>query len=246
MPKRQRPIESLARGLRILEVLSRSDGAMGNTQLARLADLPPSTVSRLTDSLVQLGYLRVEATSGAYYLTPKNLRLGYPVLANLPIGGRAYRALDQLTESTGMTSALAKRDDLHMAYIAVARGRRPSGVALAVGGRLPISVSAAGLAFIRALSEPHRTRVIDAVCRDLTERGQQPESFRKQADASATEFVLSVGRWQADIGGLATAVVTGGELYALTLVAHTRELQEPEVADRFTPALLRAAEHIAD
>lgn len=246
MSTAQRPVEALARGLRILEVLSRSNGAMGNTQLARLANLPPSTVSRLTDSLVQLGYLRVNSESGAYYLTPKNLRLGYPVLANLPIGGRAYRALDRLTESTGMTSTLATRDDLHMAFVAVARGRSATGVPLAVGGRLPVSVSAAGLAYVRALQEPLRARVIASVCRDLSQRGYSADSFERKATDPPTDYVVAVGRWQEEIGGVATTVVAGGELYALTLVAHSRELEEPDISERLVPAMLEARETIAD
>lgn len=242
----RRPVEALARGLSILEVLSRAGGAMGNTRIARLTGLPPSTVSRLTSSLVQLGYLRVESASGAYYLTPKNLRLGYPVLANLPIGNRTYRALDQLTETTGVTSALATLDAVHMAFLAVARGRGARGVPLAVGGRLPVSVSSAGLAYVRALPEDERDRAISTVCWDLKQRGYPHEVFEEQARQPATDVVVSSGLWDESIGGIATTVISGGELYALTLVVRSHELDVPGAADELVEALLVAAVGISD
>ncbi len=242
----QRPIEALARGLRILEVLSRSTGTMGNGQISRATGLPASTVSRLTDSLVQLGYLRIDPSSGAYSLTPKNLRLGYPLLANLPFGGRVYKALDRLTESTGMTSALATDDDLHMAYVAVARARHHDGVTLAVGGRLPISVSAAGIAFVRALPEPKRSRLIAAVTRDLQQRGQSVEAFEQRLNAPPSRHVVSTGAWHEDIGGVATVVRAGGELFALTLVVNLGEFDESRIEEEVLPHLWAAADAISD
>ncbi|MGO3146981.1 MAG: IclR family transcriptional regulator [Leucobacter sp.] len=246
MSSSQKPIEALARGLKILEVLSRSTGSMGNGQLARETGLPQSTVSRLTSSLVQLGYLRVDPSSGVYDLTPKNLRLGYPVLMKLPLGARAHRALDQLTETTGMTSAIAARDDLHMTFMVVSRARSRQGVPLAVGGRLPISVSAAGLAYVRALPEARQAKVTSSVLRDLAGRGQSGDSFERLVSAPPSDYVVSAGLWQEEIGGIATAVRIGGQLYSLTLVAKTNEFEEAEIEKDLAPALLDVAEAIAD
>lgn len=246
MATEQRPVEALARGLRILEVLSRTTGSLGNGQLARRTGLAPSTVSRLTDSLVQLGYLRVDPASGAYVLTPKNLRLGYPVLVNLPLGGRAYRALDRLTQTTGMTSAIAVRDDLHVTYLSAARSRRPGSVVLAVGGRLPLAQSAAGIAYLRAMDEPQRSRTLDRVRRDLEKRGRPAAAFERLLADHSTPYVLSVGNWHEDVGGVATGFRTAGELYAITLIARTEELELADIAGDLAPALLDAASDIAD
>lgn len=246
MSSHQKPIEALSRGIKILEVLSRASGSMGNGQLARETGLPQSTVSRLTSSLVQLGYLRVDPTSGAYHLTPKNLRLGYPVLMKLPLGARAYRALDRLSETTGMTSAIAARDDLHMTFMIVSRARNRTGVPLAVGGRLPISVSAAGLAYLRALPEAQRSKARAAVLRDLEDRGQSTELFEQHLSAPPSDYVVSEGLWQEDIGGIATAIRVAGRPYSLTLVANVSEFETADIDRVLGPALLEVAEAIAD
>ncbi|MET0479931.1 MAG: IclR family transcriptional regulator [Mycetocola sp.] len=240
------PIEALARGLRILEVLSSANGAMGNGQLSRATGLPPSTVSRLTDSLVQLGYLKVSPDSGAYQLTPKNLRLGYPVLANLPIAGRAQQAIDELGERSGMTAAIAVRDDLHMSFLAVRRPRKSRAVPLAVGGRLPISVSAAGIAFLRSMTEPSRSRVTNAIRSDLQRRGQPVDEFERRLAEPAQQLHVSLGGWNSEVGGVATAFRAGGELYAVSLIARSDELTDFDPDGELAQLLIGTADQLAD
>ena len=48
-------VDALARGLAILECLSRAEKPLGNGDLARLITLPPSTVSRIPHTLTKLG-----------------------------------------------------------------------------------------------------------------------------------------------------------------------------------------------
>lgn len=246
MTEAPKPIEALARGLRILEVLSRTTGSMSNGQIARVTGLPPSTVSRLTDSLVQLGYLRVDAESGAYRLTPKNLRLGYPIIANLPLGGRADQALDSLHKATGMTAAIAIRDDLHMAFVSVARERRPGAVSLALGGRLPLALSAAGIAYLDGMPEPGRGRLITRVRRDLEQRNRPVSVFDELVAQPSNEAVVSLGNWNDDFGGIARPFLAAGELYAMTLVARTGKLQIPGAIESATAALDRSIAAVTD
>lgn len=247
MAEPKRPIEALARGLKVLEALSRSSGAMGNGQLARATNLAPSTVSRLTDSLVQLGYLRVDPTTGAYHLTPKNLRLGYPILANISILGRTQRILDELSETTGFTSALSIRDELHVAVAATARGKHLRSVDLAVGGRLPVALSAAGIALVAAMDDPPKSKLLRAIRADLaTRRGDVTEFDRRLALGERNTVVITRGAWHNDIGGIATPLRSGGQLYALSLVIRGDGPDDDCVSGALVPALRKAAEALTD
>lgn len=220
---------------------------MGNGQLARATGLAPSTVSRLTDSLVQLGYLKISPESGAYFLTPKNLRLGYPVLANMPVAGRAQRVLDELSASTGVTSALAVRDELHVAFVATARGRDVRAVNLAVGGRLPVSLSAAGVALVAAMGEPQKSRLLGSLRADLQQRSYSVAEFDERLhDAERTPAVISRGAWQREIDGIAMALHSGGQLYSLTLVLKSVEIDDDALATTYLPKLREAAEILSD
>ena len=50
-------VQSLAKGLEILSAFS-GGSSLGNQQLVKLTGLPKATVSRLTTTLVTLGYLQ--------------------------------------------------------------------------------------------------------------------------------------------------------------------------------------------
>lgn len=51
------PAASLTRGLDILRAFAANDATLGNQQLIERTGLPKATVSRLTATLVSLGYL---------------------------------------------------------------------------------------------------------------------------------------------------------------------------------------------
>ena len=55
-------VDALARGLAILECLSRSHQPIGNRAISDAVGLAPSTVSRLTHTLCALGYIRPTGT----------------------------------------------------------------------------------------------------------------------------------------------------------------------------------------
>lgn len=65
---------SLERGLEILRAFRPGSEVLGNGELAERAGLARSTVSRLTQSLVEMGFLQYDAALRAY-------RLGVPVLS---------------------------------------------------------------------------------------------------------------------------------------------------------------------
>ncbi|MEP4420199.1 MAG: helix-turn-helix domain-containing protein [Nitratireductor sp.] len=95
-------VEALARGLAVLESLSRAQMPLTNGDLAKMTGLAPSTVSRLTHTLSVMGYVRLSRPNRAYELTPKNLTLGYPVLAGM-------RLLEQARPTSSSSAARRAR-----------------------------------------------------------------------------------------------------------------------------------------
>src|SRR5690606_22704261 len=57
---------SLTRGLEILRAFTADDATLGNQDLIERTGLPKATVSRLTYTLVGLGYLHYDETLGRY------------------------------------------------------------------------------------------------------------------------------------------------------------------------------------
>ena len=82
----RRFVAALARGLGLLRCFRPQDRWLAHQELARRSGLPQATVSRLTFTLVSLGYLRHRAERGEYALAPAVLALGFSVLTNFEIG----------------------------------------------------------------------------------------------------------------------------------------------------------------
>ncbi len=67
-------VQSLGRAFAILETMADAGGIIGLSQLSEKADLPLATIHRLIRTLVDLGYVRQEA-SRQYSLGPRLMRL---------------------------------------------------------------------------------------------------------------------------------------------------------------------------
>ncbi len=238
-------VDALARGFAVLECMSRTQHAMGNGEIARLVGLPPSSVSRLLYTLCELGYVRRSTSGRTYELTPKNLTLGYPVLAGMSLLDRARPHLKSISEQTGETVALAVRDSLHVSFIEVLPGTNLLAVRLATGGRLRLTVSAAGVALVAALSERRRWSVLNRLTAEAKKRNETTEPF-EQALAACREAGYATVRnlWQEGVGGLAVPLSWQGKAAALTMPISTGSVSAERANQELAPVLLGAARQI--
>lgn len=235
-------VDALARGLAILECLSRSNQPAGNRVISDAVGLAPSTVSRLTHTLCVLGYIRPTRTGRAYELTPKSLMLGYPVLAGMSLLDRARPHLKALSEATGETAALAVRDRLHITFVEVVQGNSIVAVRLATGGRLRIPVSAAGVALVAAMQDKERRTVVGRVRADMSRRGEAHAGFDAALNSCCKEGVAIVrNAWREGIGGIAVPVSSRGENAALTIPVATGSVSEATMRGALADTLRREA-----
>jgi DNA-binding IclR family transcriptional regulator len=235
-------VDALARGLAILECLSRASQPIGNRAISESVGLPPSTVSRLTHTLCVLGYTRPTGTGRAYELTPKSLMLGYPVLAGMNLLDRARPHLKALSEATGETVALAIRDGLHTTFVEVIQGSSIVSVRLATGGRLRIANSAGGIALVAALPEKERRTIAGRVRADMTRREESTATF-DGALKDCVENGVAVVRntWRAGIGGVSVPICFRGEYAAMTIPVATGSVSEADMRGPLAEALRREA-----
>lgn len=238
-------VDALARGLAILEFLSRAPRPQSNGEIAKTTGLAPSTVSRLTHTLTMLGYTRQSEGIRAYELTPKNLSLGYPILANMTLIDRARPHLKQLSETTGESATLAIRDGLHITFVDVVHGTSIVAVRLAMGARLPIAASAGGIALLASMPERERRTLASRVRTFINKQQGDLESFdRGLAQASADGFAVMRDVWRPGVGGVSVALKSDNELATLTIPVATGSVSERTMRDTFAKDLLAAAEKL--
>jgi len=163
---------TLARGLEVLRCFKVGDPLLGNKEIAQRTGLPKATVSRLTHTLIALGYLRRNAELGRYELASAVLSLGYPLLGNMRIRQIARPFMKELADQVNGSVSAGLRDRADMVYVETCRAnealpRRPD-----IGSSLPIIRSAMGRAWLAAATEAEREHALREI------RHESPEAWR--------------------------------------------------------------------
>ena len=242
-------VTALARGLEVLSAFRAGDGALGNLELARRTELPKPTISRITHTLTQLGYLAYNSRLGTYELGGRTLTLSYAALANLDIRRVARPIMQQLAEKHNLHIALGLRDKLMMLNVETCEGHGLVGLRLAPGSRVPIAVTAIGKAYLTAISDEERGRVLDAIRRQY---GDDWPLIKRSIETSIQDveergFCVSTGEWRKDINAVGAPIAApgGGAIYALSFGGPAYLVSQDQLDREFGPALAEAARTIA-
>lgn len=214
------PAASLTRGLEILRSFTAEDTTLGNQELIERTGLPKATVSRLTATLVSLGYLHYDTQLGRYSIGPATVSLGYSALSSSAVVHMAQPLMQKLADSTGVATALGTRDGLEMVYLANRRSQSPVSLRLNVGSRLPLWRTAMGLAYLAEM----RPEVRDEVLAQIIAQEPEHEARIRASVEEATDsyqrlgFVGSFGTWYSYINavGVAFRPTDGSPLVAIT------------------------------
>jgi DNA-binding IclR family transcriptional regulator len=175
-------VTALARGLEVLACYRHGDRVLGNQELSQRCGLAKSTVSRLTHTLTQLGYLIYVEDSAKYGLGTATLSLGSAMLSRLDIRKLAHPLMQQLAEFGQCMVSLGSRDRLSMIYIDAVRGSAAVTLSLDTGARIQIATSAMGRAYLTAIPEKERNAIMEGV-RKLADASRWPDLQRGVAKA---------------------------------------------------------------
>lgn len=202
-------ITSLHRGLEVLRAFRPDDRAgLSNGDLAERTGLPNSTVSRLTYTLLKIGYLLYDDATGRYRMGVPVLSLGYACLSGMPIRDAAQGYMQELADEcgAGVLVALGSRDENTITYLATARTKSVVALQLGVGSRISLARSAIGRAWLAACPADERKDILASL-----EAKAEPEDWpkiRAGIDRSAKEvaergFCGNYGEWQPTVNSVA-------------------------------------------
>lgn len=94
-------IQSLARGLHILDLIANSGRSFSVTELAHALQIDKSSASRLVRTLAHYGYLQIEPGTRRYTLGRRLYHIGWQMLNLMPIRHKARSYLQRLVQETG-------------------------------------------------------------------------------------------------------------------------------------------------
>lgn len=138
---------AVSRAFSLLESLASASEPLRLIEVAQLAGLQKSTAHRLLGTLVELGYVRQEA-SGRYGATLRTWEFGARTVAQLPIKRIAAGFIHGLHRTIGETVSLTLLSGLDVIYLDKLIAPRPVQFRTSVGSRVPALFTASGKAIL--------------------------------------------------------------------------------------------------
>lgn len=241
-------VGSLAKGLEILSAFSQGD-LLGNQQLVARTGLPKATVSRLTSTLAELGYLRRDEATRKFFMGTRLLGMGASVQRNIGLQRTARPFMEALSRETEMSVGMGTRDRLGVVFLEIVR---PPNNRLVVnsdaGTVLPIESTAIGLSYL--VAAPVRER--GAMLQGLQKRHPEDWARVRETIAAAHEefardgYVSSQRSWGRDVSAVAAPLLLGARrgLFVFNCAGSAQQLPRQQLRRRLGPRLREMVEAI--
>jgi DNA-binding IclR family transcriptional regulator len=230
-------VEALARGLEVLSCFHPGDRYLGNQDISKRTRLPKSTVSRLTYTLADIGYLNYSKAHNKYCLGNAVISLGYAKLAQMDIRRISRPLMQALAEHTQASVNLGIRDQLNMTY----RNTSTFTVQLDVGSQISIATTSMGRAYLCALPEDERLKLLD----QIRESDEQNWPVIKEGIAAAmaefqeSGYCTSLGNWRTEVHAVAVPLVLDdGTIMVFSCSGASFQLSRQLIEEDFGPRLL--------
>lgn len=151
-------IQSLARGLSVINSFDEQHAKQTLTQVADRTGLTRAAARRFLLTLQQLGYVDNEGRQ--FFLRPKVLELGFSYISSIPYWEHAQPILDELAKETGESCSISVLDDTDIVYVLRRHTHKIMAVNLSVGSRLPAYCTSMGRILLGSLSETELDSVL--------------------------------------------------------------------------------------
>lgn len=219
------------RAFRILETVTRAKEPMRLSTIASSLELQKSTVHRILQTLVAMGYVVQEPNGGRYRPTLRTWEMGSNVLHDHPVKRAAAPFLAELHRMTEETVSVMVLEGDDVIYLDKLIAPRPIRFTTRAGSRVPAPLTAGGQAMLAL--EPDARAVVERVARRL----QAERAFDAETVLAALETVrargYAVSRNNPDVVSVGAAILgrDGRAAGALSVSAP---------AERIDPARLEA------
>lgn len=240
-------IQSLARGLAVMQVFSGERPRLTLSEVARETGLTRATARRVLLTLEQLGYARSDGRK--FELTPKVLDIGYAYLSSLDLAEIAEADMERLVEHTQESCSAAVLDGSEIVYVARMPTKRIMAISLGLGSRLPAFCTSMGRALLADLP--------DEDVRDLLKNTELPkltprtitdldELCKELAAVRAQGWALVDQELELGLRSVAVPLhnARGTAIAALNVSSNTLRVDLKTLRGDFLPALLETAERI--
>jgi IclR family pca regulon transcriptional regulator len=154
-------VQSLSRGLTVLEAFNAERPAMTLADMSRATGLTRATVRRLLLTLVALGFVCTDGRT--FELTPRVLDLGFAYVSSLQLPDIAQPFMEALSDRVHESVSASVLDGSQIVYVARVNTQRIMGISLAIGSRLPAAWTSMGRVLLAGLSDTQLEEFLDGL-----------------------------------------------------------------------------------
>jgi IclR family transcriptional regulator, pca regulon regulatory protein len=240
-------VESLDRGLRLLQVFGERPAPMSLSEIAKAADLPRATARRILFTLQHGGF--VSSDGKQFALTPHVLTLAGSYLRSNQLVSVLQPVLDRISIEAQEISSLAVLDGDDVVFIARASPTRIFTGGLDIGYRLPAFCTAVGRAMLGRISDAELKTKLAAMRREALTPQTVTEPKRLLAAIAADRasgYSLVDREAEPHFRSIAVPVqrYDGTIVAAINIGAHVDRISTEEMVKRFLPLLREGAESV--
>ncbi|CZF86044.1 IclR family transcriptional regulator [Grimontia marina] len=175
MSKADYQVQSLAKGLEIIELFDAEHRILSTNDFAERLGVSQSSIYRIIQTLLDKNYLRKVARN-AYTLGPQVVSRGFSFLAGQGLVDIAAPHLKKLRDDTSISCHLAIRDGLETLYVYRAQASQRLSVNIPLGTRLPCHTNAMGRILLQQLSDIELSAVYQSIHLDMYPK-PHPQTF---------------------------------------------------------------------
>jgi DNA-binding IclR family transcriptional regulator len=162
-------IQSLTRGLKILDYIIDAKRSVSITELADALAMDKSTVSRLVSTLVSGDYVQPESGSRRYVPGRRLYNASWQILNRLPVREKARPYLTRLVKDTGECAHTAIYSEGKALVIDDVEGEATLRVAGQTGRRIPLHCTAVGKGLLAFANVPLQDALIARTPHTITD-----------------------------------------------------------------------------
>lgn len=233
-------VQSLSRGLTVLQAFNADRPAMTLADMSRATGLTRATARRLLLTLVALGYVCTDGRT--FELTPRVLDLGFAYVSSLQLPDIAQPFMEALSSRVHESVSASVLDGAEIVYVARVNTQRIMGISLAIGSRLPAAWTSMGRVLLAGLSDAQLdeflehlviTRLTSQSITDLDSLRTELHAVRAQGyaliDQELEEGIRSVAAPLRDRRGRTLAAVNVGTHAARVTLKELRGVILPDL-----------------
>ncbi|WP_354674741.1 IclR family transcriptional regulator [Cupriavidus alkaliphilus] len=238
------PNRSLERGIAVLRAFRAGSSMLGNSEIAERTGLSRSTVSRLTQSLIETGMLEYIPQFRAYRLAVPVLSMAHAMRDSSQVLKVAAPMMVEVAMRHKINVGLAAPDGDEMVYLESFRYNRRQSLRTVVSGqRIPMALTSLGRAYLATLAPEAFSATLLALAEKHQGRGWR--SLRREIEVavlSVREKGYCAASWQPQVMAMATPLQIGGYgVHALNVSVSTQEDAEAVEAALAEPLMDLAA-----